>query len=414
MTLQNHYYPSSGLNGKVWIIQYEGLRLICFKCGHLGHKEDACNVFRTHQRDNSESIINPDAANGIVLRKTESVSPPEVTEKYGNWMMVTRSGRKPFGKNKNNQDKRGPSKPGTNQLEHSSPGVAPQQLQEGSKAEGSRFGVLEQVETVASLQRAEPNRTVQLAEKLESSLGGPTGEAVNLGEISGNSSKQLGNHACIAAGEDSVMEINSPVNLGKSYVKERVGRDEGIDSGKIGKSSPSIPKNLYLPKIVPKGNPREARTPLGPQNRIHNRSDPKFKKGAPRHNSLAKSSALVGKENTGSLRGKLTVSPLTIGKGCEAPVPFANVADGLSHESSTHPNDSDLQDSSFVRVLHRHPDRGAFDDRSSPVSQSGPYHTGHVPSPGTQSSGHDDGVSDPVCYGWTNESTQGSFPEGSA
>jgi len=30
------------LNGRVWGIQYEGLKMICFKCGRQGHKEDAC------------------------------------------------------------------------------------------------------------------------------------------------------------------------------------------------------------------------------------------------------------------------------------------------------------------------------------------------------------------------------------
>lgn len=30
------------LHGKVWRIQYEGLKLICFNCGKIGHKEDSC------------------------------------------------------------------------------------------------------------------------------------------------------------------------------------------------------------------------------------------------------------------------------------------------------------------------------------------------------------------------------------
>lgn len=30
------------LNGKIWRIQYEGLRMICFQCGKQGHKEDNC------------------------------------------------------------------------------------------------------------------------------------------------------------------------------------------------------------------------------------------------------------------------------------------------------------------------------------------------------------------------------------
>jgi len=32
------------LNGRVWGIQYEGLKMICFKCGRQGHKEEACET----------------------------------------------------------------------------------------------------------------------------------------------------------------------------------------------------------------------------------------------------------------------------------------------------------------------------------------------------------------------------------
>lgn len=37
------------LNGRVWRIQYEGLRQICFKCGHLGHKDTECPKFRNNE-----------------------------------------------------------------------------------------------------------------------------------------------------------------------------------------------------------------------------------------------------------------------------------------------------------------------------------------------------------------------------
>lgn len=34
------------LNGQIWKIQYEGSRMMCFKCVHLGHKQDNCGVFK--------------------------------------------------------------------------------------------------------------------------------------------------------------------------------------------------------------------------------------------------------------------------------------------------------------------------------------------------------------------------------
>jgi len=30
------------MNGRIWRIQYEGLRMVCFNCGKVGHKEESC------------------------------------------------------------------------------------------------------------------------------------------------------------------------------------------------------------------------------------------------------------------------------------------------------------------------------------------------------------------------------------
>nr|CCA66008.1 hypothetical protein [Beta vulgaris subsp. vulgaris] len=393
------------LNGKVWIVQYEGLRLICFKCGHLGHKEDTCNVFKAQQKDNTESNINT-AANGADYQQVEENHvPQEVREKYGNWMMVTRPGKRPTTKGKGVQEKRGPTKPV--QILTKAPSSAVAQPLVKEKVQGSRFEILDP-EPVLPME--EPNKTIQLEETLESSLGGPSGEAINLGESSGLSSNQLGKLEKISEGKGLAIEINSPVDLGKSSFKEKDENIDDIVSVKLGKSHPSIPKNLYLPKIVPQVTPKETRTPLGTQNRFHNRSNPKCKKGVARHSSLVKSSSLGGKENSGILRREnKSLSQTRTGHSNSV-----NSIDGFSHESSTQPNHSDLQNSSFVRVLHRHSNGRPFDDRSPPASQSDPSHSGYLPSPGTQPSGHDDDVSNSVCYGWTNESPHGSIPRSSS
>ncbi|XP_021849548.2 uncharacterized protein [Spinacia oleracea] len=34
------------LNGKIWKIQYEGIRMICFKCGTMGHNDEECPKFK--------------------------------------------------------------------------------------------------------------------------------------------------------------------------------------------------------------------------------------------------------------------------------------------------------------------------------------------------------------------------------
>ncbi|XP_021771333.1 uncharacterized protein At4g02000-like [Chenopodium quinoa] len=44
------------LNGRIWRIQYEGLRQICFKCGKLGHKDNDCEL-KVVQDNNGENVL---------------------------------------------------------------------------------------------------------------------------------------------------------------------------------------------------------------------------------------------------------------------------------------------------------------------------------------------------------------------
>lgn len=44
------------LKGKVWRVQYEGLRIVCFKCGKLGHTKEECTT---------QGLITADAQMGI-------------------------------------------------------------------------------------------------------------------------------------------------------------------------------------------------------------------------------------------------------------------------------------------------------------------------------------------------------------
>ncbi|XP_010689461.1 uncharacterized protein LOC104903161 [Beta vulgaris subsp. vulgaris] len=83
------------LNKRVWMIQYEGLKMICFKCGHLGHKEDGCPVFREPQ---SEERVVQDTAGRSNLGAYETQDSgwqSEVQDKsYGAWMIVQRQVRR--------------------------------------------------------------------------------------------------------------------------------------------------------------------------------------------------------------------------------------------------------------------------------------------------------------------------------
>lgn len=94
------------LNGRVWGIQYEGLRQICFKCGHLGHKEDGCRIFRTEGKDQEHQVVGSEmgVGSGKVAQWKAPTKPGEI-EKYGAWMVVQQSIRKYGSKTKSDQSK---------------------------------------------------------------------------------------------------------------------------------------------------------------------------------------------------------------------------------------------------------------------------------------------------------------------
>ena len=82
------------LNGRVWGIQYEELKQICFKCGHLGHKEDGCAVFgKPADGMGGNPVINQDKPRAASSSNPMTIR-PNVTEKYGAWMLVQKPTRR--------------------------------------------------------------------------------------------------------------------------------------------------------------------------------------------------------------------------------------------------------------------------------------------------------------------------------
>lgn len=67
------------LKGKVWKIQYEGLRLICYNCGKINHKEEDCPDLDA----NKEKL-----AHAMEQKKEKEAKEPEATSTYGDWMLV--------------------------------------------------------------------------------------------------------------------------------------------------------------------------------------------------------------------------------------------------------------------------------------------------------------------------------------
>ena len=77
------------LNGRIWCIQYEGRKMICFHCGKQGHKEDSCPL---KSATTSEEVNGP---NQVMVNLDKSPSRrPEVDELYGSWMLVKKPVRR--------------------------------------------------------------------------------------------------------------------------------------------------------------------------------------------------------------------------------------------------------------------------------------------------------------------------------
>ncbi|XP_074289440.1 uncharacterized protein LOC141614592 [Silene latifolia] len=92
------------LNKKVYHIQYEGLRMICFKCGRLGHLVSECSFDPSKLSPNTHDPQNEQDTDTILMEPvTENVPvpvPQEPESNFGEWMFVKKPPRrKPQPKN---------------------------------------------------------------------------------------------------------------------------------------------------------------------------------------------------------------------------------------------------------------------------------------------------------------------------
>jgi len=135
------------LNGRVWGIQHEGLKMICFKCGRQGHKEESCPM--DHQADQTNSASEPHVAAPAI----QSTAPHE--RDYGSWMLV----KKPQRRRNNRQQSLGashrvgqglglqsnPTEQGVNRTQQTDANRTELNL-DVPQNQGSRFRALEEVE----------------------------------------------------------------------------------------------------------------------------------------------------------------------------------------------------------------------------------------------------------------------------
>ena len=85
------------LHGRIWKIQYEGIKLLCFKCGKIGHREDFCPANPPPTQSTQESHSPSTLATMEIPQVTPPPMPaqrPEVSENFGSWMLVKKPQKK--------------------------------------------------------------------------------------------------------------------------------------------------------------------------------------------------------------------------------------------------------------------------------------------------------------------------------
>jgi len=75
------------LNGRIWGVQYEGLKMICFKCGRQGHKEEGCPL--------NHAVNTAEESDTILPNQNQFQSQDVQKERdYGAWMLVKKPARR--------------------------------------------------------------------------------------------------------------------------------------------------------------------------------------------------------------------------------------------------------------------------------------------------------------------------------
>ena len=83
------------LNGRVQKIEYEGLPVICFKCGRYGHNSGDCSENINDGQSGGEEISGKDNQRGDVLVVQEDGRSEDTHfEPFGPWIVASKRGRK--------------------------------------------------------------------------------------------------------------------------------------------------------------------------------------------------------------------------------------------------------------------------------------------------------------------------------
>ncbi|XP_038687586.1 uncharacterized protein LOC119986972 [Tripterygium wilfordii] len=82
------------LRRRVRRIEYEGIHLVCFKCGCYGHRQDTCLLATGPEVEAHDQRPDKEDDNVHPVRKAVVIVNPEVTDDYGPWMLAKSRSRR--------------------------------------------------------------------------------------------------------------------------------------------------------------------------------------------------------------------------------------------------------------------------------------------------------------------------------
>ena len=281
------------LNGRIWKIQYEGLKMICYKCGHLGHKEDKCELFQPGNSGPVTEVHNVEAGTSKVAGEAKIGAAnirPEISKKYGEWMLVSKGSRRMHNKGSPGVNKQSeqPKKlsPPREEVQiprgNESKVSAAKSAKSMEKPSGSRFAALEEMEIEGEnrVRGREENTTMDASPGLDVTGTRPMNKAgVDNPEVR----MDVETRGKSKMEEKIILETISDIegNVGS-------GQDSAEDLGEISLDKISLlTKDNNLPKVA-------SRSKFEPPPKPPHVQSPKFKKSSSRRPAILRS---LGKEN---------------------------------------------------------------------------------------------------------------------
>lgn len=237
--------PSYSVDGNQFKIEYEGLHMICFKCGKFGHTETQrpLNLSMSENRSNSSSGAGQPAGNNEV--PPTPVSGPKSV--YGEWMVAQypRKGKRNVGQDSNRKEVTGKAGVG----DHVGP---------------SRFSVLEledeNLETRAATTTRDPLKdvsNVSMVQQKKSQRKGPVNSKGKGGENKSTGGGELKRKAPASLGKEKSVLQRDMVMGQESDIRLTEGANKGTEVDQASRTMEPKEQNRVIQQGVQSGPSEE-------------------------------------------------------------------------------------------------------------------------------------------------------------